>query len=620
MTNETWDRARPVDLAVAARQLGRALRGRVVAVAKRCSYRQPQVLVTYPLVHEAGAGGDAQHRRFASKTTPFPTIFWLTCPHMRAAISSLESRGMIEGMRRRLREDDAFAREYQQVNRRYAAQRAGLLDADDRAWLQTGGEGADRANLVWVISESGVGGLADWAGVKCLHMNMADYMAGNANPVGELCAQRLAEDGLGLECADGRCVPIRVAAINAGSNSAKALVADVVECPDRRRGCGRGFVCGLCAEPRSRRRQGRSSHPERSMVFRVASDVRITGLGRELEQTGLLSEEGCARTAEAIGKFAVMARELGATRVWATATAAARRALELGDHNGVSALRGRVRDAARVELEVIPPELEAELSFAGVLCLSGPVGDPRRVLVVDSGGMSTEFIRLGAAGVQSISLPFGSVSLTERFVSEDPPAPGEIDAMRDYIRRRMQGANGIGCARPGCAATGGLGALGDPNDPHSWPGTSGEPREPGEPRESRGLRKAGEPQESRGPCDPDVLVVVGGTAATLVSVSLGLESFDDFDPFDYDRAGGVILSRTEIESILARFVAVPYAERSRIRGMIQPERALVMPAGTAVVLGVMDTAGVDQAVMSFAGILDGMAAKLGTAGRSGHAI
>ncbi|HBK59903.1 MAG TPA: hypothetical protein DDZ84_03815, partial [Firmicutes bacterium] len=253
-----------------------------------------------------------------------------------------------------------------------------------------------------------------------------------------------------------------------------------------------------------------------------------------------------------------------------------------------------VQEAAGVELEVVSPELEAELSFAGVLAtmmvngrdagaptassvsaasgvqgmsgLSDLAGDPQRVLVVDSGGMSTEFIRMRAASVQSVSLPFGAVNLMERFVKEDPPALGEIEAMREYARERMRGASHAALNAPGA---------------------------------------------------PGVLVVVGGTAATLVSISLGLESFESFYRFDRDQVSGVVMSRAEIERILARLVALPYAERSRIRGMIQPERALVMPAGAAIILGAMDTAGVDRAVMSFAGILDGMAARLRAVGRSG---
>lgn len=222
MISKAWDRAEAIDLAVAARQLGRPLAGRVMAVAKRCSYGQPQVLVTYPLL-EATEHNTAEHAGDAGPCCeptlegpptriPFPTVFWLTCPHLRSAVATLESRGMIEDVRCRIREDAEFRQEYEDANTRYASQRMGLLDAADRAGLhidaQKDGPGA---GMLRVIEESGVGGAADWTGVKCLHMNVADFMAGNANPVGELCVRRLTEGGSGpgLECSDGRCVPER---------------------------------------------------------------------------------------------------------------------------------------------------------------------------------------------------------------------------------------------------------------------------------------------------------------------------------------------------------------------------------------------------------------------------
>ena len=274
MISEAWDRADVRDLAVASRQLGRPLVGKVVAVARRCSHGQPQVLVTYPLLQTAeygvadenpaeenpanetvteenAAGRDAEKQNAAERDAanqdaagqnvakrdaakgpddagpcceltpqptagvrprwaPFPTLFWLTCPYLRGAVATLESRGMIEDVRRRIREDAEFGREYEDANTRYASQRIGLLNAVDRARLQMDAEeGGPGAGVLRVIEESGIGGAADWAGVKCLHMNVADFMAGNANPVGGLCVQRLTEDGAGqgLECADGRCVP-----------------------------------------------------------------------------------------------------------------------------------------------------------------------------------------------------------------------------------------------------------------------------------------------------------------------------------------------------------------------------------------------------------------------------
>jgi exopolyphosphatase/pppGpp-phosphohydrolase len=53
------------------------------------------------------------------------------------------------------------------------------------------------------------------------------------------------------------------------------------------------------------------------------------------------------------------------------------------------------------------------------------------------------------------------------------------------------------------------------------------------------------------------------------------------------------------------------SERMQVRGMIQPKRARVMPAGTGIILQVMDLVGADSVTVSVAGILDGMAARMG---------
>ncbi|MGD9676037.1 MAG: DUF501 domain-containing protein, partial [Candidatus Bipolaricaulia bacterium] len=68
------DRARADDLVVIARQIGRTPRG-VDGVALRCRFGCPQVVVVHPVVDG----------------TPFPTLYWLTCPHLRQAVSALES-------------------------------------------------------------------------------------------------------------------------------------------------------------------------------------------------------------------------------------------------------------------------------------------------------------------------------------------------------------------------------------------------------------------------------------------------------------------------------------------------------------------------------------------------
>ena len=538
--NSKWSEPRAIDLAVASCQLGRALEGRVLRVARRCRFGQPQALATYPVL----VPGEADEQDRARALVPFPTLFWLTCPHIREGVGALENDGMIVEMRRRVEEDGAFRAGYMAANADYARRRVALLDDDDRNALRALGP-----SIMQVIGESGVGGIADPAGVKCLHMHMGHWLATDDNPVGAEVARALETMGRGLECAEGRCIPERVAAINVGSNSAKVLIADAVCRPAPRRGSGRWdpWKCAHGSDARVA-----AGLP---MVFGVCAASRITGMSRGLESTGVLSPYGRDMAIEAVSRFNSMAATFGVRKVWMTATAAARRA-----QDGQLFANEIKRQSGR-ELEIIGGDLEARLSFAGVSASAGTaerishtmprvlVDDPWHCLVVDSGGLSTELMRMGPEGnLISTSLPIGAVGLTDEFVKSDPPSPGELEAMETAVRTRLE--------------------------------------------------KAADVLEG----DYQRLVVVGGGGAALASVSMQLEKFD------VDVLHGFELDRAELARLSTMLAAVALAEREKVPGMIQPKRARVILAGTAIIKCLMDAARVTSVVTTPAGILDGMAA------------
>jgi uncharacterized protein len=88
------------DEAVVARQLGRPPRAfrRVVV---RCPYGRPAVTEQWPR-DAAGA--------------PFPTTFYLTCPHLVAAISRLESAGAVERWTQAALDDPALRDSLEHAN------------------------------------------------------------------------------------------------------------------------------------------------------------------------------------------------------------------------------------------------------------------------------------------------------------------------------------------------------------------------------------------------------------------------------------------------------------------------------------------------------------------------
>lgn len=102
--------------------------------------------------------------------TPFPTLYWLTCPLAQTRIGRLESSGGVKRMQAKAESDPDFGRRLDQAHSAYAEARAKLVEA---------GPGPTPVG--------GVGGSS--GGVKCLHAHYAHHRAGGPNPVGELIGQ-----------------------------------------------------------------------------------------------------------------------------------------------------------------------------------------------------------------------------------------------------------------------------------------------------------------------------------------------------------------------------------------------------------------------------------------------
>ena len=141
------------DAEVVALQLGRPPRG-LRRVAHRCPCGLPDVVETAPRLADG---------------TPFPTLYYLTCPRATAAMSRLEAAGVMRQMERRLAEDPELRAAYEAAHRDYLARRAEAARAAGVAPLPPGTQSA--------------GGMPDR--VKCLHALAAHELAvPGANPLG----------------------------------------------------------------------------------------------------------------------------------------------------------------------------------------------------------------------------------------------------------------------------------------------------------------------------------------------------------------------------------------------------------------------------------------------------
>src|SRR5512143_1306257 len=88
------------DRAAVERQLGRPPRA-LRRVAVRCPWGLPAVTEQAP---------------FDERGEPFPTTYYVTCPHLVAAIARLEAAGGVERWSQAAREDDALAASLERAN------------------------------------------------------------------------------------------------------------------------------------------------------------------------------------------------------------------------------------------------------------------------------------------------------------------------------------------------------------------------------------------------------------------------------------------------------------------------------------------------------------------------
>jgi uncharacterized protein len=111
------------DLDAVGRQLGRPPRS-IAAVAHRCPCGLPDVVETMPRLEDG---------------TPFPTLYYLTCPRAVSMVGTLEASGLMADMTERLERDEALAAGYRAAHERYVARRERLLPVPEIADVSAGG-------------------------------------------------------------------------------------------------------------------------------------------------------------------------------------------------------------------------------------------------------------------------------------------------------------------------------------------------------------------------------------------------------------------------------------------------------------------------------------------------
>jgi exopolyphosphatase/guanosine-5'-triphosphate,3'-diphosphate pyrophosphatase len=224
----------------------------------------------------------------------------------------------------------------------------------------------------------------------------------------------------------------------------------------------------------------------------------ITRLGEGLKETGDLSGNAMARTFVCLRRYIDAVRTHGADALWCVGTSALR---EAGNSD---AFRQKVKDELGIQVRVISPRQEAYYTYLSVR-EDEKIGDPS-FIIVDIGGGSTEIIEGSKdAFADYISLPAGTVKLTEMCINHDPPTEKELSHVTAHARELLE-------------------------TPFS-------------------LKKGA------------AVVGTGGTITTLGSIILGLENFDK------TKIHGMKVSLNDLSAVIGRLTNMTTAERATIKGM-----------------------------------------------------
>jgi len=305
---------------------------------------------------------------------------------------------------------------------------------------------------------------------------------------------------------------MRVAVVDIGTNSTRLLVADVDD--------------------------GRVSELERRST--------VTRLGRGVDTSGQLAADAIEDVCNTVGDYIAVYEPLSPDVVTAIATSAVRDAQNSG------AFLAELRERFALQARILDGAEEAHLTYVGASADRSPVDG---TLVVDIGGGSTELVFGSGPEVGFYaSLQAGTVRHTERYLTTDPPAAEDLEALADDVRDLIFAA----------------------------------------------LSKTDIFTVQEG-------IAVAGTPTSLAAIEQKL------DPYDPDRVHGFELSLDSIQRMCSMLASKTLEERLEVTGL-HPGRAPTIVAGVVILIQVMRAFGLHEIEVSEHDILYGAA--LQAAGRA----
>lgn len=267
--------------------------------------------------------------------------------------------------------------------------------------------------------------------------------------------------------------------------------------------------------------------------------INTTRMGQGVNSSGVISEEAIERNVSSFVDFVNTAKKENAEYIYAIGTSALR------DSKNKEEFIDKAKSQTGVDIEIINGNVEAELGFYGATL---GIKDKHRVLIIDIGGGSTEFV-IGSKDEGVIfreSVDIGAVRLTESFQITDTDTDKNLNKMSKHINKKIN-------------------HLSDIVNRHNIKSVIG----------------------------------IGGTITTTSSINQNMQVYDT------NKIHNSTIKREDVRYILDALKIMKTSERKKVIGL-EPSRADIILAGLNIFYNVLDNFEIDKIKVSEYDNLEGL--------------
>ncbi len=155
-------------------------------------------------------------------------------------------------------------------------------------------------------------------------------------------------------------------------------------------------------------------------------EMITTRIGKDLGQSGIMSEESISNNIDALKHFKIVANNYGAEEIIVIATSAVR------DARNKDIFLSRVNKEVGLDIKVLDGDEEALIGSLGV---TYAMPENKNVLILDVGGGSTEIVLSKNNNIKySTSVNAGAVRMTEAYINNNPISQEDINKLHEALK------------------------------------------------------------------------------------------------------------------------------------------------------------------------------------------